>query len=266
MATLYVLRLEHGCWYVGTTAHYSQRIDAHLQGKGAAWTRVHKMTHVHTRRSIAGTGSHLRFMEDMVVKKMMLQHGVSAVRGGTYSSVRLSATQQESLVTELRHAENKCLRCGSSAHFVSRCGAARYLEDPAPAAISPQPPAQMPAPPPPSPGVVTPPGSYPPPPPAAEPVPEEPAAACWPPQQALLELWQVPSDRRGPPSAAAVLTSSTRKTPKVLYIQQRVRAISGMTVAQALKAVVAAGHGKSSRKYRVSDLRYDMRRGYLAIC
>lgn len=259
MATLYVLCLEDACWYVGTTCDFPARVRSHQEGNGAAWTRKHKVVRVHGQRSIRDAGPHIRFMEDMVVKKLMLVHGVQKVRGGTYSSVILSAGQRESLVTEIRHASNQCLRCGSGDHYVARCGSSCY-RDPAPARIL-------------SPGTVDREDPAPQvgpavPEPAAQAVvvvPAPPAAATWPPQQALLRLWKVPPNRRGPPSADAILTISAHKTPKVLYIQQRVLGVSGMTVAQALKTNVSGGYGKGIRKYRLRDMRYDVTRGYLCV-
>ncbi len=43
MTTIYILKLEHGCYYVGKTNNYSKRINDHLTNSGALWTQLHKV-------------------------------------------------------------------------------------------------------------------------------------------------------------------------------------------------------------------------------
>ena len=37
---LYILPLEGGNWYVGTTENINKRYEAHASGSGAAWTQT----------------------------------------------------------------------------------------------------------------------------------------------------------------------------------------------------------------------------------
>ena len=39
---LYILPLEGGNWYVGTTENINKRYESHASGTGAAWTKLHK--------------------------------------------------------------------------------------------------------------------------------------------------------------------------------------------------------------------------------
>ena len=38
---LYMLPLEDGCYYVGTTVNINKRYNQHAAGTGAAWTKLH---------------------------------------------------------------------------------------------------------------------------------------------------------------------------------------------------------------------------------
>lgn len=116
MKTLYVLRLAHGKWYVGTTGQSAgARRAAHERGAGSAWTRAHRVIGmVHTQtvpRETAG------ILETAKTIELMRLHGVDAVRGGSYSARVLSAPQLESIERELRHNSGGCLRCGRRGHF-----------------------------------------------------------------------------------------------------------------------------------------------------
>jgi len=51
----------------------------------------------------------------------MQEHGVDVVRGGAYSAAILPDFQKAALTCELRHAENRCLRCGRLGHWRSQC-------------------------------------------------------------------------------------------------------------------------------------------------
>lgn len=52
----------------------------------------------------------------------MLVHGIENVRGGAYySNIDLLPAQVDVLKTELNHATNKCLSCGSNDHYAKHC-------------------------------------------------------------------------------------------------------------------------------------------------
>ena len=51
------------------------------------------------------------FHEDMLVKLYMKKFGISNVRGGTYSTLILTADQIKFLDTEITHSKNLCFHC-----------------------------------------------------------------------------------------------------------------------------------------------------------
>ncbi|KNC52719.1 uncharacterized protein AMSG_12187 [Thecamonas trahens ATCC 50062] len=90
----------------------------HAKGRGAAWTSRHAPLELVEERLMARAAD-----EDALVKEYMAQHGIENVRGGAYSSVTLSHVQAQALVTELWHAEDRCLGCGNQGHYVRDCPA-----------------------------------------------------------------------------------------------------------------------------------------------
>jgi predicted GIY-YIG superfamily endonuclease len=116
--TLYVLKLQHGKYYVGSTGNLSRRIAEHCAGTGSAWTRLHRPIGtnaiVHRQRGN-------RFHEDAIVYTYMSRYGRDNVRGGTHSSVVLSEASRDDINRQLRHAGNQCFNCGSNEHFANQC-------------------------------------------------------------------------------------------------------------------------------------------------
>lgn len=83
MYTLYILKLQHGKWYVGTTMRSMDiRYREHLSGDGTGsrWTRRHPPLSIfHTQE--CEPGHHLH-EERTQTYKLMLKEGVHNVRGG----------------------------------------------------------------------------------------------------------------------------------------------------------------------------------------
>lgn len=121
MIFLYILELCHGRWYVGTSKSPDERFKAHKQGRGTPWTQLYKPIREHSRIQLNCSEEDARFEEDKTVKKLMKDHGIANVRGGSYCQKELSEDQEISLQRELDHANNACLRCGRKGHFASKC-------------------------------------------------------------------------------------------------------------------------------------------------
>jgi predicted GIY-YIG superfamily endonuclease len=92
------------------------RFRRHRNGTGAEWTKVHG-----ARRLVFINEYADMFDEDKMVLQWMVKHGIENVRGGQWSQVRLPATVVDDLRRTIWHAQRRCLQCGSSSHFVSKC-------------------------------------------------------------------------------------------------------------------------------------------------
>lgn len=113
---IYILRLTGGKYYVGKTNDVQKRYREHKAGKGAEWTRRYPPVCV---QSILRDAS--PFDEDRYVKEYMSKFGVDSVRGGSYSQTVLDDAQKSAIEKELRTAEDSCMRCGRTGHFVAAC-------------------------------------------------------------------------------------------------------------------------------------------------
>ena len=113
---LYILQLQHGCFYVGKSDNPTKRFTQHKNGRGSAWTRLHKPIRMVKKMKMTST-----LQEDQITEEWMKKKGIEKVRGGMYCQIDLPKHVEETLTTKLLHASNACLRCGSSEHFVRQC-------------------------------------------------------------------------------------------------------------------------------------------------
>jgi len=113
---VYAMLCKNTKYYIGKSKNVEKRFKDHKAGKGAVWTRLNEPIEI-----IECMETIDPFEEDKIVKKYMLKHGIDNVRGGSYSQVELQDFQLRSLKREIWHAENKCLKCGRSGHFVMKC-------------------------------------------------------------------------------------------------------------------------------------------------
>ena len=113
---LYTLLLESDKYYVGTTDNVWNRLISHSAGNGASWVTKYKIVNV-----ISVTSNKTRLDEDMEVKRLMIQHGIDNVRGGTYSQIVLPVDVKKVLQREISHANGLCVICNQSGHFANSC-------------------------------------------------------------------------------------------------------------------------------------------------
>lgn len=109
-----------GKFYVGSTNNLERRMQEHFSGKGAAWTKIYKPQR-QVKSTISFSKQHAMEQEDVEVKRMMNEHGIGNVRGGTYSKPRLDTIALTALQRELNHQNDKCLNCGQFGHYVAEC-------------------------------------------------------------------------------------------------------------------------------------------------
>ena len=115
MPLIYGLACAQGKYYVGRCDNRS-RIDDHFRGMGAAWTKKYKP---YRRLFIEECGP---FDEDKHVLRLMAEHGVENVRGGTFSQIVLPRSPHlEMIELMMRGAGDRCFRCGQLDHFVNQC-------------------------------------------------------------------------------------------------------------------------------------------------
>ena len=116
MPTIYILKLEHGCYYVGKTNNYSKRINDHINNNGALFTKLHKVIGEEKKYHNCSP-----FDEDRYVKEYMSKYGIDNVRGGSYVTKDLTPEQYDLLTKEIWAASDACTRCGRNNHFIKDC-------------------------------------------------------------------------------------------------------------------------------------------------
>lgn len=82
---LYVLRLEHGKYYIGVTSrNVTKRVSEHQHGfMGAKWTKRHKPVQVIDKKDLGMmTFQIAEKYETKVTMRYMSKYGVNNVRGG----------------------------------------------------------------------------------------------------------------------------------------------------------------------------------------
>lgn len=112
---VYVLELQNGKYYVGRTNYLTKRVEEHMNGRGAEWTKLHKPIRILKEYPIDNP-----FYEDTILKMTMHIFGIDNVRGGSYCQSNLSSSQIATLQREIRGALDQCFVCGGD-HFVQDC-------------------------------------------------------------------------------------------------------------------------------------------------
>jgi predicted GIY-YIG superfamily endonuclease len=114
--SIYMLQLQEGKWYVGSSQNVNERYKQHVDGLGPEWTQTYKPLRGNIVRQ-KGNGFH----EDMYTKKLMARYGIENVRGGAYCSVILSPETIEHLRRELTSSSGACYHCEKTGHFSDKC-------------------------------------------------------------------------------------------------------------------------------------------------
>ena len=116
MEYLYILRCQHGCYYIGKTADPTARLESHRKGKGAAWTRFHPPIGYELLLPLDSP-----LQEDAMTEEWMLKKGIDKVRGGMYCQINLPTDTLSLLKKKMNHAAGLCLKCGDPGHLVAFC-------------------------------------------------------------------------------------------------------------------------------------------------
>lgn len=132
----YVLLCEQGMIYVGRSVKPEERIIAHMDGCGAAWTKLYPPVDIIEMRKGG------KYMEDMLVLEYMELFGIDKVRGGSYVLPDLPDDHRMEIEGFMRHANfgipsevrvlhllrKDCVRCGRDNHTVETCEAAKHRD------------------------------------------------------------------------------------------------------------------------------------------
>jgi predicted GIY-YIG superfamily endonuclease len=113
---IYILELENNKYYVGKSYNPTKRFYEHLRGYGSTWTQLYRPLRI---IQVFENVSH--FDEDKYTKEYMAIYGIENVRGGSYTSVKLSAAEYDILLKEIWSAHDKCILCGQLGHFANKC-------------------------------------------------------------------------------------------------------------------------------------------------
>lgn len=105
MITVYVLQLEHGCFYVGQSSALKARLEAHFRRKASAWTRAHPPIELLSHRVLQTTDKkEAELVENEMAFELMRTYGWQRVRGGFFCATSEEQTRKNLLHHE-RHVE-----------------------------------------------------------------------------------------------------------------------------------------------------------------
>lgn len=87
--SLYALRLQNDCWYVGMSFNVQKRFTKHQKGKGAIWTKKYEPIEIHEIRVTEhfDQDSAVKLEDDMTLE-YALKYGSDKVRGGGWCQTK----------------------------------------------------------------------------------------------------------------------------------------------------------------------------------
>ena len=120
--SVYILELEDGRVYVGSSKNVERRIAQHRAGSGSAYTRLYKPTGVLLPRlgNVEGDGDAAE--RDETLRYMSLR-GIPMVRGWKFTQVIMPFSDFDEAEANIRELFDLCRRCGRAGHFMTKCTA-----------------------------------------------------------------------------------------------------------------------------------------------
>ena len=123
---VYILDLDHGKFYVGSTKNLESRLRAHIEGKGAEFTKVHKPL---AREIVSEYFQCFSYESDeealsgelMATLQLMDEQGIENVRGGPYCEMTLSDATKKEIQRLIDHLKGQCYKCHKRAHVLRDC-------------------------------------------------------------------------------------------------------------------------------------------------
>jgi len=87
---VYILKLEHNCYYIGSSFNPEDRILRHVRGVGTEWTKIHKPVEIISiERRTQDDLENIRTLE------YATKFGIVNVRGGDFAQLNLSDARWE---------------------------------------------------------------------------------------------------------------------------------------------------------------------------
>lgn len=119
---IYILELAQGRVYVGHSSDVRRRIQQHMAGQGAAFTKAFPPTGVILPRLGCVTGSPEAAERDETLRYMFLR-GIPVVRGWKFVRVEMPEDEAQDAEENIRELFDLCRRCGHPGHFITHCKA-----------------------------------------------------------------------------------------------------------------------------------------------
>ena len=116
MVFIYILKLEKGKYYIGKTRNPNFRLENHFNGEGSEWTIKYKPL-----KLIELIPNCDDYDEDKYVRIYMDKYGISNVRGGTFTSIKLDNATINLLEKMGNSTNDRCFICGEKGHFAREC-------------------------------------------------------------------------------------------------------------------------------------------------
>jgi hypothetical protein len=113
---IYLIELENEKYYVGKTNMIDRRVLEHFTGNGSKWTQLHKPIKV-----ISVLDGNDIFAEEKHTYLAMDKYGIENVRGGSYSTIKLSENDKKKISEVIHSMKDECYKCGKKGHFVNEC-------------------------------------------------------------------------------------------------------------------------------------------------
>src|SRR3989338_4208845 len=109
--SVYVLKLQGGKYYIGKSTSTLNRVDQHIKGNGAQWTKIYPPLRV-----VEIFENCDMFEEHKQTIRYMSEYGIENVRGAEYVKINLTEENVSAINRELASSCDKCFYCGESGH------------------------------------------------------------------------------------------------------------------------------------------------------
>ncbi len=115
---IYTLKLQDGYFYVGKTNNVKERLKEHTIGMGSEWTKRHPPI---MPQKVDKKRCKSVFDELNTTIACMKEHGILKVRGGPFTSPKISEEDVNVVKHIMASVYNTCYKCNQSGHYAGDC-------------------------------------------------------------------------------------------------------------------------------------------------